>query len=238
MPEHTRSLPPDEIAERLQTFSQSRESVNDLVGGPAVQAQAPPQQRSPFEAHSQVHPQAGKPRGVSAAASASCGHQAWKNDPVALLQTPHVHYDEADAEQQSEPPHPKKARPSLARAPSAFQENQRYRSMRFRYASCCTDPPRARATCEQVRLRIDRGPCREKPGAVFTARDEANLINIPKNFQAKKGTALTDRLQIGDHISSGLQACPARRCSCSPADQLALQQPQPSLWSCRVGCTA
>lgn len=63
MPEHTRSLPPDEIAERLQTFSQSRESVNDLPGGQATQAppQAHSQHRSPFEAHSQVYLQASKP---------------------------------------------------------------------------------------------------------------------------------------------------------------------------------
>ena len=59
MPEHTRSLPPDEIAERLQTFSQSRESVADVLGAPALQAQAPLVNRSPFEAHSKVRVHAG-----------------------------------------------------------------------------------------------------------------------------------------------------------------------------------
>ena len=119
------------------------------------------------------------------------------------LQAPHVQFDEADAGGDPDVPRPKKARPPLTRAPSAFQENQRYRSMRFRCAVSRTEsranPPPASAGMNYV------CKCRERPGKVFTARDEANLINIPKNFQAKEGTPLTDKLHIGKHISSGLQ---------------------------------
>ena len=39
----------------------------------------------------------------------------------------------------------------------------------------------------------------------MSAQDETNVVVIPRDFNAKEGTKLTEGLFIGKHISSGLQ---------------------------------
>ena len=66
---------------------------------------------------------------------------------------------------------------SFRRAASAFQAFQSQRQLHFR----------------------------ERPEQAFSARDEANIYHVPRNFNAKEGTRLTDELVVGKHLSSGLQ---------------------------------
>ena len=94
---------------------------------------------------------------------------------------------------------PRPAVPGFHRAQSAFQEDQRRRSVRYR---CVRLVLLHVKQVQQLRLRWT---CRERPEEVFTARDEANLVYVAKNFAAKEGVRLNSDLVVGKHLSSGLQ---------------------------------